>query len=80
MENILVGIQGWLHDRWQGSFYPEDLPADWQLDFYSNQFYCVLIEQEQWLNWTKKQLTEIAENLEDEDFYITLKVSKRGGG
>lgn len=80
MENVLVGIKGWQYENWQGQYYPEDLPEDWQLDFYSNQFYCTLIPQNQWLNWTEEDIEEIAETLEGESFYFTLEVKKCQGG
>lgn len=80
MENVLVGTVGWLHDNWQGSYYPEDLPKDWRLDFYSNQFYCVLVEQAQWMAWKQEEIEEIAENLEGEDFHFTFEVNSTQGG
>ena len=37
-----IGSVEWLHDHWQASYYPEDLPRDWWLTYYSNEFPCVL--------------------------------------
>lgn len=80
MNNILVGTKGWKHKSWLGEFYPDDLPVDWQLDYYSNQFHCILIQQPQWEKWSKADIEEIADNLEGEMFYFTLQVKNHQGG
>lgn len=38
-----IGSVGWMHPQWGGSFYPESLPEDWWLTYYSNEFPCVLV-------------------------------------
>ena len=43
-----VGSAGWAHAAWLGSFYPEDLPPEWQLTFYSNAFSCVYLPYLEW--------------------------------
>ena len=58
---ILIGAAGWLHKDWQSSFYPDDLPADWLLGYYSNEFPVVLIPAATWPGIK----TEIHEWLED---------------
>jgi len=40
---VLIGAAGWRHPAWQGAFYPEDLPAEWQPVYYANEFPVVLI-------------------------------------
>lgn len=35
---ILIGSLGWQHAAWQDNFYPEDLPPEWRLGYYSNEF------------------------------------------
>ena len=45
-KNITVGSYGWRHPHWRGSFYPEDLPEDWQLSYYSNEFSVVMVTDE----------------------------------
>jgi len=35
---ILVVARGWAHEGWWGSFYPPDLPPDWRLPYYANEF------------------------------------------
>ncbi len=45
---ILIGACGWDHSGWQDTFYPADLPADWRLGYYANEFPLVLIRAEAW--------------------------------
>ena len=40
---MLIGSVGWRHRHWQDSFYPDTLPEDWWLTYYSNEFGCVLV-------------------------------------
>lgn len=35
---LLIGALGWQHEAWQESFYPDDLPPEWRLGYYSNEF------------------------------------------
>lgn len=35
---VMVGACGWEHPAWDESFYPDDLPEDWRMGFYSNEF------------------------------------------
>lgn len=41
--DIIVAARGWSHSDWCGDFYPDDLPEDWQLAYYSNEFRAVLV-------------------------------------
>lgn len=47
LENIEVGAMGWQCR----DFYPEDLPVEWQLDYYANHFSALLVPQYQWQGW-----------------------------
>lgn len=49
---LSLGALGWRHEQWSGSFYPEDLPADWRLTYYSNEFPLVLVPQPDWSSET----------------------------
>ena len=40
---INIGAYGWRHSHWSNSFYPDDLPEDWQLAYYSNEISTVLV-------------------------------------
>ena len=45
---LLLGWAGWPHPQWQGGYFPEDLPADWQFAYYSNDADCLLLSAAQW--------------------------------
>jgi uncharacterized protein YecE (DUF72 family) len=47
-KTIRVGACDWDHPHWQGSFYPDDLPSDWRLSYYANEFSVVLVPQLKW--------------------------------
>ena len=57
---VLIGACGWQHPAWSENFYDEDLPEDWQLGFYSNEFSVVYVPAADWLNvddvneWTEE--------------------------
>jgi hypothetical protein len=42
-ESLRVGAYGWRHDHWQPDFYDDELPEDWRLTFYANEFSTVLV-------------------------------------
>ena len=39
---------GWDHPGWTGGFYPDDLPEDWRLSYFSNEFSEVLVPRCSW--------------------------------
>lgn len=47
--DIRVMARGWDHEDWvaQG-FYPDDLPEDWRLPYYANEFRAVLVPAALW--------------------------------
>ena len=45
---MIVGACGWDHDGWSGTFYPDDLPQEWRLSYYANEFSGVLIPSAVW--------------------------------
>ena len=71
MNQVLIGARGWLHPGWQGHFYPDDLPPDWQLAYYANEFSMVVIREQEW-----EQLENIATLREDcaEDFRFVVEL------
>ena len=46
---IFVAARGWSYPSWQGNFYPDDLPEDWQLSYYSNEFSAVVVPASEWV-------------------------------
>ncbi len=45
---VLIGACGWQHKGWSGAFYPEDLPEEWQLGYYGNEFQVVIVPANYW--------------------------------
>ncbi len=45
---MIIGALGWDHDHWSGAFYPDDLPQEWRLSYYANEFSGVLIPAAVW--------------------------------
>ena len=46
---IYMGTRGWYHPDWREGFYPDDLPAEWALTYYANEFPVVALAAED--NW-----------------------------
>ena len=57
---VVIGACGWKHSSWVNNFYDEDLPEDWQLGFYANEFPIVCVPSSDWI-----QLNDISEWLDD---------------
>jgi len=45
---LRIGAVGWQHAGWHQGFYPDDLPEDWQLSYYANEFSTVLVPADYW--------------------------------
>lgn len=45
---VLVGAVGWQHPAWEGAFYPDDLPEDWQLPYYNTRFQAIYLPASLW--------------------------------
>lgn len=45
---LLIGACGWSFPGWTPHFYPDDLPEDWRLGFYANEFPVVLVTHREW--------------------------------
>ena len=58
---LRIGARGWLHPGWEATFYPDDLPEEWRLGYYANEFSTVLLPAEQWLAADGEALAEWAE-------------------
>ena len=81
---VLLGTCGWKHQAWLNDFYSEDLPEEWQLGFYANEFPVVYVPAADWLHdadieeWTEdvsdsfRFILEIPENvLNDEERFVS---------
>lgn len=53
-----VGARGWQHEDWAGSFYPDDLPADWRLAYYNHFFTCGYLDYQDWAQQTETTLAQ----------------------
>ncbi len=68
---IQLGAYGWQHAHWLNRFYPEDLPEDWQLLYYSNEFNSVLVPAAYWQGHTIDDCVEwIGSVHEDFRFFV----------
>jgi len=72
LADVEVGARGWLHERWMESFYPEDIPDDWRLGFYANEFNSLLVP---WSLWSES-IEDLTEALDDtgDDFHLYLEL------
>lgn len=69
---VLIGACGWKHQAWENDFYDDDLPEDWQLGFYSNEFPVVYVPASDWLNEVNNEinLVEWTDDVSDEFRFI----------
>lgn len=44
MTEVLIGAASWEEDEWLVSFYPEDLPEEWRMAYYANEFSTTVID------------------------------------
>jgi len=73
LDNLQVGTFGWHRADSQGHFYPEDMPEEWQLDYYSNAFRVVLVPEALWMSWDADAIEDCVESVEGEfRFYLNI--------
>lgn len=77
MTNVLIGAGSWQSPRWEQEYYPDDLPEEWQLSYYANEFSTALIDCHRYLG--AESLDYLAEILEDchDEFRPVLSVDSR---
>jgi len=69
---IDIAAYGWQGEAWQG-FYPADLPDDWRLDFYSNEFRSVVVPADMWPSINPDMVEEWLDAVHDEfRFYFEI--------
>lgn len=76
MENLTVGVFDWAREEWEEVFFPEDLPHEWRLDFYSNEFHCALVPQATWTSWVEEDFEDLLESLEGQRFAIYFAIEQ----
>lgn len=80
MVELQIGTYGWRHEDWLGTFYPDDLPEVWQLDYLSNVCRVVLVPQAEWQAWTPQAVQEISDSIgEGFEIYLALHNDLNGG-
>ena len=90
---VLIGACGWKHTAWLDEFYSDDLPEDWHLGFYSNEFPVVYVAAGDWVDETDidEWIDDISDNfrfilqvpdeaLKNESVFVSLltKIKKLG--
>ena len=65
--SILIGAKGWIYPGWETSYYPEDLPQDWQLGYYSNDFPVVMVTEKEWQNSEQNEENDLANWLDSSE-------------
>lgn len=45
---MFIAAYGWEHALWSGVFYPDDLPPEWRLAYYANEFHAVVVPAQRW--------------------------------
>lgn len=79
--SINLGAYGWQRGPWLGTFYPEDLPENWQLTYYSNEFNTVLVPASYWQTQEERVSVKVdcadwLDNVHDEfQFFVECHVA-----
>lgn len=73
IDRILIGTSGWSYEDWVGKFYPEGLPSNKFLLYYSNHFKTVEINFSYYSMPNRYVLNAIAKNVPS-DFVFTIKL------
>lgn len=76
---MLVGLRDWTHPALGEGYYPDDLPEDWRLSYYANEFLAVLVPQ---IAWRALEREELAAWVDDapERFRFFLESSDPAAG
>ncbi len=70
---FIMGARGWDHDQWCVDFYPDDLPPEWRLGYYANEFPGVLVPEAFWSGVAGDEWSDWCDELPDGFcFYLEL--------
>lgn len=75
----MIGACGWEHLDWDTTFYPDDLPEDWRMGFYSNEFPVLQLSLSRLLEVDEDELTEWLED-SHEGFRLVVELDSTLGG
>jgi len=65
-KTIFVGSRGVSHPAWCEGFYPDDLPLEWRLSYYGNEFRALLLLQDDINSLSCEEVVEWLEDLNDD--------------
>jgi len=65
-KTIFVGSRGVSHPAWCEGFYPDDLPLEWRLSYYGNEFRALLLLQDDINSLSREEVVEWLEDLNDD--------------
>lgn len=75
-----VGGYGWLRPDWLEDFYPEDLPGDWRLAFYANEFRMVCVPAAYWRGVAVPDPVQWREDARERfEFWLEVDAALAGG-
>lgn len=67
--NFTIGFENYNNTLWHSTFYPDDLPSDWEFDYYTNEYSCLMMSEKQ-LTLMGKEIetfvSEISDSFSDE--------------
>jgi len=69
-QDILIGARGWNHAAWQDTYYPDDLPEDWRLSYYANDYSTVLVPENEWVNANKEDIKQWLNDTDEEFIFF----------
>ncbi len=73
-DRIETGSLGWTHAAWDNDYYPEDLPEDWRLDYYSHHFQFVLMQTDEWLHVSQGDIQQWLEDVNETfTFFLAIR-------
>lgn len=56
--SVRLGSLGWSNPAWRETFYPADMPAEWQLTYFNTQYNCVFLERADWQQASPEQMAQ----------------------
>jgi len=72
-DRIVTGSLGWTHADWDNDYYPEDLPEDWRLDYYSHHFQFILMQTNEWLHVSPRDIEQWLDDVNDAfEFFLAI--------
>ena len=67
---VEVGAIGWQHASWGEDYYPDELPDEWMLSYFANEFRCILVPHTIWLDADKDSIAQWYEDVHDQFSFI----------